>query len=213
MGLTGPMLRGSGVDWDLRRDMPYSGYENYDFKVPVFTDGDCYGRYLVRMEEMRQSLRIIHQAVDNLPDGPYTSEDRKVSLPPRAELDVSMEALIHHFKLVTEGFQVPPGMFYHGIESSKGELGFFIYSDGSAKPYRLHVRGPSFNNLYAISKMSKGAHALGYRDEYRLDRYRVGRGGSIDRRIDDADLADLRGFLRFHVLPPRGMNACWHIRN
>ncbi len=157
MGLTGPMLRGSGVDWDLRRDAPYSGYENYDFKVPVFTEGDSYARYLVRMEEMRQSLRIIRQAVDNLPDGPYRVEDRKVTPPPRAELDVSMEALIHHFKLMTEGFQVPPGMYYHGIESSKGELGFFVYSDGSAKPYRLHVRGPSFNNLYAVSKMSKGA--------------------------------------------------------
>lgn len=157
MGLTGPMLRGSGVDWDLRRDAPYSGYEKYDFKVPVFTEGDSYARYLVRMEEMRQSLRIIRQAIDNLPDGPFRVEDRKVTPPPRAELDVSMEALIHHFKLMTEGFQVPPGMVYHGIESSKGELGFFVYSDGSAKPYRLHVRGPSFNNLYAISKMSKGA--------------------------------------------------------
>ena len=157
MGLTGPMLRGSGVDWDLRRDAPYSGYENYDFKVPVFTEGDCYARYLVRMEEMRQSLRIIRQSIDNLPDGPHRIEDRKITPPPRAELDISMEALIHHFKLMTEGFPVRPGMFYHGIESSKGELGFFIYSDGSAKPYRLHVRGPSFNNLYAISKMSKGA--------------------------------------------------------
>jgi NADH-quinone oxidoreductase subunit C/D len=157
MGLTGPMLRGSGVDWDLRRDAPYSGYEAYDFKVPVFTEGDSYARYLVRMEEMRQSLRIIRQAVDNLPDGAFRVEDRKITPPPRAELDISMEALIHHFKLMTEGFQVRPGMVYHGIESSKGELGFFVYSDGSAKPYRLHVRGPSFNNLYAISKMSKGA--------------------------------------------------------
>ena len=156
MGLTGPMLRGSGVDWDLRRDMPYSGYENYDFKVPVATEGDCYARYVVRMEEMRQSLRIIRQAVANLPDGPYKTEDRKVSLPPRAELDTSMEALIHHFKLVTEGFHVQPGMLYHGLESSKGEIGYFLYSDGSGKPYRLHVRGPSFNNLYAVNHMSKG---------------------------------------------------------
>ena len=156
MGLTGPMLRGSGVDWDLRRDMPYSGYENYDFKVPVATEGDCYARYVVRMEEMRQSLRIIRQAVANLPDGPYKTEDRKVSLPPRAELDTSMEALIHHFKLVTEGFHVKPGMLYHGLESSKGEIGYFVYSDGSGKPYRLHVRGPSFNNLYAVNHMSQG---------------------------------------------------------
>ena len=156
MGLTGPMLRGSGVDWDLRRDMPYGGFENYDFKVPVATEGDCFARYTVRMEEMRQSLRIIQQAVKNLPDGPFKTEDRKVSLPPRAELDVSMEALIHHFKLMTEGLLVPPGMLYHAIESSKGELGYFVYADGSAKPYRLHVHGPSFNNLYAVDKMSRG---------------------------------------------------------
>lgn len=156
MGLTGPMLRGSGVDWDLRRDMPYGGYENYEFKVPVTNAGDCYGRYLLRMEEMRQSVRIIEQAIANLPDGAYKSDERKVSLPPRAELDVSMEALIHHFKLVTEGFRVAPGMFYHGIEASKGELGFFLYSDGSGIPYRLHVHGPSFNNLYALAHMCKG---------------------------------------------------------
>ncbi len=156
MGMTGPMLRGSGVDWDLRRDTPYGGYENYDFTVPISTSCDSYGRYLIRVAEMRQSVRIIEQALANLPDGPYKSDERKVSLPPRAELDVSMEALIHHFKLVTEGFHVPPGLCYHGIESSKGELGFMIYADGSAKPYRLHVRGPSFNNLYAISKMCQG---------------------------------------------------------
>jgi len=156
MGLTGPMLRGSGVDWDLRRDAPYSGYENYDFVVPVTTAGDCYGRYLLRMQELRQSVRILEQAIARLPDGAYRSDERKVSLPPRAELDISMEALIHHFKLMTEGFRVAPGMFYHGIEASKGELGFYIYSDGSGVPYRLHVHGPSFNNLYAVTHMSKG---------------------------------------------------------
>ncbi|MEM7537366.1 MAG: NADH dehydrogenase (quinone) subunit D [Chloroflexota bacterium] len=156
MGMTGPMLRGSGVDWDLRRDVPYSGYENYDFKVPVYTEGDCYARYLLRMEEMRQSVRIIEQALNNLPDGLYKTDERKISLPPRAELDVSMEALIHHFKLVTEGFRVSPGMCYQAIESNKGELGYFVYSDGSGVPYRLHVRGPSFNNLYALNHMSRG---------------------------------------------------------
>ena len=156
MGLTGPLMRGSGVDWDLRRDTPYLGYEEYDFKVPVGTEGDCYARYLVRMEEMRQSVRIIHQTIKKLPGGPWKTDDRKVALPPRAELDVSMEALIHHFKLMTEGFLVPAGQMYHGIEGSKGELGFFIYSDGSGVPYRLHMRGPSFNNMFAISKMSRG---------------------------------------------------------
>lgn len=156
MGLTGPMLRGSGIDWDLRRDRPYSGYESYEFEVPTSDSGDCYGRFNIRMEEMRQSVRILEQAVGNLPSGLYKSNNRKVALPPRAELDVSMEALIHHFKLMTEGFHVSPGFFYHGIENSKGELGFFVYSDGSAKPYRLHVHGPSFNNLYAIDHISRG---------------------------------------------------------
>ncbi len=156
MGLTGPMLRGSGVDWDLRRDRPYSGYEAYEFEVPTSDSGDCYGRFKIRLEEMRQSVRILEQAVDNLPGGLYKSNNRKVALPPRAELDVSMEALIHHFKLMTEGFHVAPGFFYHGIENSKGELGFFVYSDGSARPYRLHVHGPSFNNLYAIDHISRG---------------------------------------------------------
>ena len=156
MGLTGPMLRGSGIDWDLRRDRPYSGYEAYEFEVPTSDSGDCYGRFKIRLEEMRQSVRILEQAVDNLPNGLYKSNNRKVALPPRAELDVSMEALIHHFKLMTEGFHVAPGYFYHGIENSKGELGFFVYSDGSAKPYRLHVHGPSFNNLYAIDHISRG---------------------------------------------------------
>ncbi len=156
MGLTGPMLRGSGVDWDLRRDRPYCGYDSYEFEVPISDSGDCYGRFNIRMEEMRQSVRILEQAVANLPSGLYKSNNRKVALPPRAELDVSMEALIHHFKLMTEGFHVSPGFFYHGIENSKGELGFFVYSDGSAKPYRLHVHGPSFNNLYAIDHISRG---------------------------------------------------------
>jgi NADH:ubiquinone oxidoreductase subunit D len=156
MGLTGPLLRGSGVDWDLRRDMPYSGYETYDFKVITESAGDCFARYLVRMAEMRESLKIIRQTIERLPLGLFRTDDRKVSLPPRAELDVSMEALIHHFKLMTEGFRVPPGMGYFGIENSKGELGYYVYSDGSSIPYRLHVRGPSYNNMYAISKMSRG---------------------------------------------------------
>ena len=156
MGLTGPMLRGSGVDWDLRRDVPYCGYETYEFKVPVSDRGDGYGRYQVRMEEMRQSISILQQAIARLPAGDYRLDDRKVTPPQHAELDISMEALIHHFKLYTEGFLVPPGMAYQAIESNKGELAYFVYSDGSAKPYRCHVRGPSFNNLYAVGPMSRG---------------------------------------------------------
>lgn len=155
MGLTGPMLRGSGVDWDLRRDQPYGAYPMFDFEVPTSNRCDCYGRYLVRMEEMRQSVRIVQQALSHLPSGLYKSDNRKVNTPPRAELDISMEALIHHFKLMTEGFRVDPGFHYRGVESSKGELGFFLYSDGSSKPYRLHVRGASFNNLYAIDHMCR----------------------------------------------------------
>jgi NADH-quinone oxidoreductase subunit C/D len=155
MGLTGPMLRGSGVDWDLRRDCPYSAYPMFDFEVPTDTTGDCYGRYLLRMEEMRQSVRILEQAVRNLPGGPFKTENRKVTPPPRAELDVSMESLIHHFKLMTEGFNVPAGFCYGGVEANKGELASFVYSDGSAKPYRVHIHGPSFNNLYAIDHMSR----------------------------------------------------------
>ncbi|MBX2999292.1 MAG: NADH-quinone oxidoreductase subunit D [Caldilineaceae bacterium] len=156
MGLTGPMLRGSGVDWDLRRDVPYAAYPMFNFEVPTSNAGDCYGRYLLRMEEMNQSIRILDQAVRNLPGGPFKTENRKVTPPPRAELDVSMESLIHHFKLMTEGFQVPAGFVYGGVEANKGELACFVYSDGSAKPYRVHIHGPSFNNLYAIDHMCRG---------------------------------------------------------
>lgn len=156
LGLTGPSLRASGVPYDLRKVRPYSGYENYDFEVPAISDGDAYARYLVRIFEMRQSLRIIEQALDNLPDGPYKTDNRKVALPPRSELDTSMEALIHHFKLVTEGIRPPKGQVYMSTENPKGEFGIFLVSDGSAHPYRLHVRGPSFVNLQALDPMSRG---------------------------------------------------------
>ncbi len=156
LGVTGPMLRATGVPYDVRRVRPYCGYENYDFEVVTATDGDAYARYLVRIGEMRQSLRIIQQALDGLPDGPYQVPNPKVTPPPRERLDVSMEALIHHFKLWTEGIKPPPGQVYHSIENQKGEYGIFIVSDGSNMPYRVHVRGPSFVNLQALDPMSRG---------------------------------------------------------
>jgi NADH dehydrogenase I D subunit len=155
MGLTGPMLRGSGVKYDLRKARPYCGYEKYDFEIPTSDLGDSYGRYLVRMNEMKQSVRILRQAAAMLPEGDYLLDDPKIVPPKRELLDQSMEALIHHFKLYTEGVTPPAGEVYRGIEASKGEMGFYIVSDGSAHPYRMHIRTPSFANLQAISMMSR----------------------------------------------------------
>jgi len=153
---TGPMLRGSGVAWDLRKSQPYEVYDRMDFDVPVGLTGDCWARYLVRMEEMRQSLRIIRQCCKEMPDGPYKIEDRKVSPPPRGEMKRSMEALIHHFKLFTEGFHVPAGETYTAIEAPKGEFGVYLVSDGTNKPYRCKIRAPGFAHLQGIDFMSKG---------------------------------------------------------
>jgi NADH-quinone oxidoreductase subunit D len=158
LGVTGPLLRASGNPWDLRKAMPYSSYEDFDFKIPVGTRGDNYDRFAVRMQEMKESVKIIEQALDGLPEGPYITEDRKVALPPRHELATSMEALIHHFKLVTEGFRVPPGEVYYPIEGPRGEYGMFIRSDGSSKPARVHMRDPSFVNLQATLPMVKDAY-------------------------------------------------------
>jgi NADH-quinone oxidoreductase subunit D len=155
-GVTGPMLRASGVKWDLRKDRPYSGYEQYDFEVPTRTEGDVYARYLVRLEEMRQALRIVEQALDKLPMGPVRSTNYKYVPPPRSEIGVSMEALIHHFKLWTEGFEAPKGAVYSAVESPRGELGVYLESDGGPKPYRIHWRTPSFDNLQSIPLQSKG---------------------------------------------------------
>jgi NADH-quinone oxidoreductase subunit D len=155
-GVTGPMLRASGVKWDLRKARPYSGYEQYDFEVPTRTEGDVYARYLVRLEEMRQALRIVEQALDKLPMGPVRSNNHKFVPPPRSEIGVSMEALIHHFKLWTEGFNAPKGSIYTAIESPRGELGVYLESDGGPKPYRIHWRTPSFDNLQSLPVMSKG---------------------------------------------------------
>jgi NADH-quinone oxidoreductase subunit C/D len=156
LGVTGPMLRATGLAFDYRKARPYSGYENYDFEIPTASEGDVYARYIVRIAEMRQSLRIIRQAMDNLPDGPVWTSDRKMALPPRQELDTSMEAVIHHFKLNTEGFIPPKGEVYDCIESPKGELGFYLVSDGTPIPYRLRARTPSFVNLQATDAMVRG---------------------------------------------------------
>jgi NADH-quinone oxidoreductase subunit D len=158
LGVTGPLLRAAGNPWDLRKAAPYSSYENFAFKIPVGTVGDNYDRFAVRLAEIYESVKIIEQALDGLPEGPFTTTDRKVALPPRHELATSMEALIHHFKLVTEGFRVPPGEIYYPIESPRGELGCFVRSDGSSKPARVHMRDPSFVNLQALSHMARGAY-------------------------------------------------------
>jgi NADH-quinone oxidoreductase subunit D len=155
LGVTGPLLRAAGDPWDLRKAMPYSAYQRFDFKIPVGTVGDNYDRYRVRIAEMRESLKIVEQALDGLPEGPYITDNRKVALPPRHELATSMEALIHHFKLVTEGFRVPPGEAYCAVESPRGELGCFVVADGSAKPARVHMRDPSFVNLQALPHMAR----------------------------------------------------------
>ncbi|HWT22248.1 MAG TPA: NADH-quinone oxidoreductase subunit D [Solirubrobacteraceae bacterium] len=155
LGVTGPLLRATGNPWDLRKAEPYMSYDHFDFKIPVGTVGDNWDRMVVRMLEMKESVRIIEQALDGLPAGPYITDDRKYALPPRHELATSMEALIHHFKLVTEGFRVPPGEVYYPIESPRGEMGVFLRADGSSKPARVHMRDPSFVNLQAMKPMSE----------------------------------------------------------
>jgi NADH-quinone oxidoreductase subunit D len=155
-GFTGPMLRGSGVPWDLRKAQPYMVYDRMKFDVPIGKTGDCYDRYLVRMEEMRQSLRIVKQCCEEMPGGPCTSDDRKITPPKRADMKRSMEALIHHFKLYTEGFHVPPGETYTAVEAPKGEFGVYLVSDGSNKPYRCKIRAPGFSHLAAIDYVSRG---------------------------------------------------------
>ena len=155
-GVTGPMLRASGVNWDLRKARPYTGYDQYDFEVPVRTEGDTYARYLVRVQELRESLKIVEQALDKLPMGPVRSENRKFVPPPRSEIGVSMEALIHHFKLWTEGFPAPKASIYSAVESPRGELGVYLEGDGGPKPYRVHMRTPSFDNLSVVPDLVKG---------------------------------------------------------
>jgi NADH-quinone oxidoreductase subunit D len=155
-GLSGPMLRACGVPWDLRKAQPYDVYEQMDFDVPIGRNGDCFDRYLVRMEEMRQSLRIMRQALAEMPAGPIKVNDYKIVPPPRAEMKRSMEALIHHFKLFTEGYHVPPGETYTAVEAPKGEFGVFLVADGSNRPYRCKIRAPGFAFLQAMDFLSKG---------------------------------------------------------
>jgi NADH-quinone oxidoreductase subunit D len=156
LGVTGPSLRASGIDWDLRRDEPYADYDQYQFAVPTRTEGDVYARYLVRVAEMRESVKICRQAFDRIPPGPILTSDRKVALPPREEIERSMEALIHHFKLVTEGYKPPIGEVYQCIESPRGEFGVYLLSNGLGRPYRCHFRAPTFAALHALGPCSEG---------------------------------------------------------
>ena len=176
-GLCGPSLRGSGVNWDLRKAQPYTGYEHYDFEIPLGTNGDVYDRYVCRMEEMRQSLRIVEQALRRLKPGPVISDNRKYVPPPRSELGRSMEAVIHHFKLWTEGFSPPPGAVFVAVESPRGELGCYLESNGGPRPHRVHFRTPSFANLQALPLLSRG----------HLVADLVGIIGSLDIVLGDVD--------------------------
>jgi NADH-quinone oxidoreductase subunit D len=176
-GATGPTARASGVDWDLRRDEPYSGYENFKFNVPISQDCDVYARYVVRVQELRESNAIARQALEGMPDGPIKADAPKVVLPDREKMKTQMEALIYHFKIVTEGFSVPPGEAYQAVESPRGETGFYVVSDGTPKPYRVHMRSPSFANLQTLPKMCEG----------RLIADVVAAIGSIDIVLGDVD--------------------------
>jgi NADH-quinone oxidoreductase subunit D len=156
LAVTGPTMRASGIDFDLRRDMPYCSYEKFQFRVPVLTEGDCWARYLVRLDEMRETVKIIQQALDGMPGGPIKADAPKIVLPDREKMKTQMEALIHHFKIITEGFNVPAGEVYQGIESGHGQMGYYVVSDGTAKPYRVHMRYPGFATLQALETMCKG---------------------------------------------------------
>jgi NADH-quinone oxidoreductase subunit D len=157
LGLTGPLLRSTGVAWDLRRDQPYLAYDQVDFDVIVGTNGDCWDRYAIRFNEIRESVRIIEQISEMMPSGDFRTQDKKITPPPRNRIDESMEALIHHFKLYTEGFRVPPGEAYVPVESPRGESGCYVVSDGTAKPYRMHMRAASFANLQAMAPLARGS--------------------------------------------------------
>jgi NADH-quinone oxidoreductase subunit D len=156
LGATGPILRSTGVPWDLRKDEPYLYYDQVEFGVVVGSYGDCFDRYAIRLNEVRESMKMVRQILDRMPAGDYRIQDKKVTPPPRARIDESMEALIHHFKIFTEGFKVPEGEVYVAIESPRGEIGCYIVSDGGPRPYRLHIRAPSFVNLQTLPHMMRG---------------------------------------------------------
>ena len=177
LGATGPTLRASGIDVDLRRDGPYTGYENFKFNVPISSDGDAFARYVVRVAELRESQKIVAQSLEGIPEGPVKADAPKVVLPDREKMKTQMEALIYHFKIVTEGFTVPEGEVYQAIESPRGEMGYYVVSDGTAKPYRVHMRAPSFANLQTLPKMCEG----------RLIADVVAAIGSIDIILGDID--------------------------
>jgi len=177
LGTTGPTLRASGVDYDLRRDAPYTGYQDFQFKVPTSTVGDVYARYLVRVQELRESIGIVQQALEGMPEGRIKADAPKVVLPDRENMKTQMESLIYHFKIITEGFTVPEGEVYQAVESPRGEMGYYIVSDGTAKPYRVHMRSPSFANLQALPAMCEG----------RLIADVVAAIGSIDIVLGDVD--------------------------
>lgn len=176
-GVSGPSLRASGINYDIRKAQPYSSYDHFDFEIPVGTNGDIYDRYMVRIREMRESVKIIQQGLDRLPSGPFRSQNRKFVPPPREELGTSMEAVIHHFKLWTEGFKAPVGEVYARVESPRGELGVLLVGDGSAKPYRIHFRTPSFVNMQTLMAFTKG---------YKIADL-VGIIGSVDVMLGDCD--------------------------
>jgi len=155
LGFTGVMLRGSGIKWDLRKSQPYEVYDQVEFEVPIGVHGDTYDRYLCRMEEMRQSLKIIYQCLNKMPEGEIKTDDSKVTPPKRSEMKESMEALIHHFKFFSEGYQVPPGATYTAIEAPKGEMGVYLVSDGSSRPYKCHIRAPGFSHLAGLERVGK----------------------------------------------------------
>jgi NADH-quinone oxidoreductase subunit D len=176
-GVTGPMIRAAGLQWDIRKDEPYSSYEKFDFKVPTRTASDVFARYEVRIEEMRESCKIVRQALDGMPEGPFQADVPQVVLPDREKMKTQMEALIYHFKIVTEGFTVPAGEVYQCIESPRGELGYYVVSDGTTKPYRVHMRTPSFGNLIALSPLLRN----------RLIADSIATLGSMDFVLGDTD--------------------------